>query len=1742
MHLIYEDLSLNQIASSPVSGAIQMASDERYTIEGPATKSSKFISSIYNADQDLAIFKILVNSTHKYGDEYDYKDVDNATFKLQDDPSELYEVWVGFFPMQKTMNDNGWELNKEGVVNAFKKCSIKLWSNSPSFHYQGFNYNLSQKNASLFPTTIAPRKWNARHGSTLLDKHTYQVVKNLSFYLNQFAQSLLKKVPQNIPLEEPEEERPIEQEQEQPIEQQQVEEPEQNTEPVEMEQEGVPTEEAPKEQEEEPGELMNNIKREATKGYVTPDYNQIWVELGPGVAKAYWAKGGIGFDPKDFIFEVTPKDKQDVESLLYGAKIGPNAKDALKPGLEMAARFCLDAVAHPGKYPHMLQKFNINGKDRKSVDIDIDGPNGKVISKNLDEAVEDEPKKKATFIWGRYNPPTKGHMKAFNIVLETAKKYQTDAYVLTTHSHDQKKNPLSWEQKVNFLSRMVPQGVTVLADPEVTTIFEALVWFYNKKYTDLIIYQDVDAVAQLKIQCEKYNDVQSNHGYYVFNSIQVVSTGDRDPDSNDVNGFSATKARNAAMDGNFEEFQRITADDKELAMEMFEATRDGLGVQESTAIRNELLTYLSETLSIPMYDLALSLKEHSAKELLSLYTSLENYVEGGHAVSGDRIKREYILPTLEKFDPFLQRLIPGVEYRPIGSTGKKPDNGDIDLGVQSDLDLKTITAAFEKEGFKCAPSVGFNQVSVLFPQFDEAGNETDKHVQIDLMLGELNWLSFKYAGFGLGESKYGPIGRVGALAAIMKQLGYGINNQGVFKRDANGKKDPSIPLITNPDEVAGLISSESSEPWTATDLVQPLEYIWDKVKQTFPPDLAENFRAYVDDFLTHQKAPIGLTEMVGKCPVCQGKGTRQKLNGEVVECSYCQGLGKVDELNEKGGANIPHIEDLVYNEGAIGGEKAMRYLGSLFSELQGNTPEEEVTATMKWDGSHFTVFGNNYPGVNGPFVGMKNTFSPKQPQIFQTDEEIDARYGDKPNLANELKISLHYIPQLGIPDGELWCGDFLFTKEDLEQRTDEQGKQWVIFTPNTLTYAVEIDTDLGQRILSSDAGVAFHTIVRGNDLRTAAETKSFGDVDISKLNPVQGLFAVDSNLPSLVGKVTLTEEESYECVGLQNKTSEAFEKCKDFANEVAAKPTLRDLLIRFENYGVGQNFQFGDINKYVEEFLKWLPENYSAKSKIASVQEYFGQTKREEFGNLLMFQAGLVELKNYLIGKLNNLPRVTPFIREPDGSFKLTGQEGFAVSDIDGNIIKLVDRLTFSALNFQQVHESLKEKTTQDQMDKFLAKNNLQTIKKVNSKDGKIRLNVRSTAGIDRNEAADLVAAKLHIHVMKIGDRPVIEDPSLDPFSLQFKPTPGVGNKMGDATARTEQQETATAFALYKLNELGVEASLKELQKLFPDCDKGWHHSITESARAFTKWIGNRKEYIYSRGRTTFPKTAGGDIHDLVKHMATSLGFKSADSWNPSDIYICKSTKLDNIRSVFERIGNSTDSKEEKLQLVNDFLAKALESKTIIGVSLKKVKKAAKVEYGDDPESHILPKLEFISFPINLGTVTVTGVMKDLNGSGDYTVRIGSNSSEVRSVTVEFKKKGAQAALGKATGSPEVAEWFAKYGMHKPNGVDTAKWKTLSPEVLIDFSKKASVVKKMLPGVRYEASDLKDYLAQFSNPKKVTPDQMRTFLNTFQILVYGELFAKAKNDNLLDDLATSWLIASKKNTDTSAPFVKITDF
>ena len=186
--------------------------------------------------------------------------------------------------------------------------------------------------------------------------------------------------------------------------------------------------------------------------------------------------------------------------------------------------------------------------------------------------------KGATFTFGRFNPPTVGHMKLAAKMKE--KGAGDDILIYTTHTTDKKKNPLTNAQIRKFMNPMLPRGINVQSSAS-RTVFEVVVDLYNQGYRDVQMIVGSDRIMEFKNLLLKYNGVKGKrHGYYNFKSINVVSAGDRDPDSEGVSGMSASKMRHLAYSDQEADFINALPRGYRLGKQLYSAVRKGMGITE----------------------------------------------------------------------------------------------------------------------------------------------------------------------------------------------------------------------------------------------------------------------------------------------------------------------------------------------------------------------------------------------------------------------------------------------------------------------------------------------------------------------------------------------------------------------------------------------------------------------------------------------------------------------------------------------------------------------------------------------------------------------------------------------------------------------------------------------------------------------------------------------------------------------------------------------------------------------------------------------------------------------------------------------------------------------------------------------------------------------------------------------------------------------------------------------------------
>jgi hypothetical protein len=399
--------------------------------------------------------------------------------------------------------------------------------------------------------------------------------------------------------------------------------------------------------------------------------------------------------------------------------------------------------------------------------------------------------------------------------------------------------------------------------------------------------------------------------------------------------------------------------------------------------------------------------------------------------------------------------------------------------------------------------------------------------------------------------------------------------------------------------------------------------------------------------------------------------------------NYRKPLPLVEQESKGINFHLTHLEELILKGQQQGLDIAVRFINELTNIFEGNT-DSKVFTTVKFDGAPAILAGYN-PENNKFFVSTKNP-----DKASYTVQDIIQNFGHAPGLVEKLKLALLYLPNV-IKQG-YYQGDFMFSKTDI-QEIEYEGEKLLVFKPNTITYAVEADSPLGQKIRNAQIGIVFHTKYVGG---VGKETSKTPDVSVNEFNLTPEVFVDDAKFKDVSGMATLTNQEEKIIKTNLNKV----QKAGGVADWLSLSPTTYANLNTFINSLIRQSRFVDDPDKNFKEFVEWVNADFDkqiAKLKTEAGQqkkiesknknlEYL-QTNKMSIVNIFFITQLIADIKKIFIEKYNNAINSRQFIAQPDGTLKVTQPEGYVAVDHEGNMIKLVDRLEFSRANFSVPRE-----------------------------------------------------------------------------------------------------------------------------------------------------------------------------------------------------------------------------------------------------------------------------------------------------------------------------------------------------------------------------------------------------------------------------------------------------------------------
>ena len=594
----------------------------------------------------------------------------------------------------------------------------------------------------------------------------------------------------------------------------------------------------------------------------------------------------------------------------------------------------------------------------------------------------------------------------------------------------------------------------------------------------------------------------------------------------------------------------------------------------------------------------------------------------------------------------------GLEFprdRWLGSTGKAPTSGDLDLAVDaSQISKDELAARLEAwaRSHGQDPRTWVKKSGEVHLRTPITGRPDLGYVQTDFMFfPNLDWGTFYYNQ--ATPSAYKGMHRAVLMSSISKQLGLKIGANGMFSRADNKlvSQDPDYvakailgPKGTRED----LGNVESIYAFLARDkdrdnkLRDFREYLAREGLRE-PTQLEESgdvyFLARLRDRIVNQ-GMYALVEAAAPPPAAAPVGGKAK--------------------------GIEHLEDYVFRNGTAGVKTALAIVD--------NFKENSKTASVKWDGMPAVIFGRKpdtgefvlTDGSGFEAVGYDGLFtSPRA--IAGNMAQRDANAAAKGNVANRVKTLLPVYQKIwpyleaATPDNFRGYvkGDLLYTATP----PVEAGN--LVFKPNTVEYRIPLKSTLGTRIADSEVGVAVHTMYED-----AGSPKQ--PLSRVKFNPVPGLLLIE---PIYAKPVAIESPYVKKIKSLLRSMGPAIDTLFNPAELRAAKITdLAKLCVDYINKRINPEYPAytGDFRDLVPGFLNYLKSTQTPQ-KFRNITEYLRSPSSNEgalAAAFVLFEL-LHDLKLDLLGKLDA---------------QVPGNEGWVFATPAG-YGKAVNRFDFTARN-----------------------------------------------------------------------------------------------------------------------------------------------------------------------------------------------------------------------------------------------------------------------------------------------------------------------------------------------------------------------------------------------------------------------------------------------------------------------------
>jgi hypothetical protein len=623
----------------------------------------------------------------------------------------------------------------------------------------------------------------------------------------------------------------------------------------------------------------------------------------------------------------------------------------------------------------------------------------------------------------------------------------------------------------------------------------------------------------------------------------------------------------------------------------------------------------------------------------------------GNPLTG-RINQSDVAATVQ----WLETLT-GLEFpreRWLGSTGRKPTSGDMDMAVDaSEISKEQLAAKLTQWAVSHGedPKAWVKKGGEVHLRTPINGNPQNGYVQTDFMFfPNLDWGQFYYGGSE--DSAYKGMNRNVLMSSIAKQQGLKVGANGMFSRTTNQLVDGGM----DPDYVAKTLLGR-----TATrENLKNVESIYAALARDRDRDAKlKDFREYLakeglqEPDLVRENSDVHFLAKLRDRIVNQGM---QPLI-EAEPANPYQ-IYEADEGNVGGKAKgIEHLEDLIFRKGSRGVDEALAI-------IQHSAEAPQKTTTVKWDGKPAVIFGRK-PDT-GEFVLTDGSgFEAKGYDGLATSPKMMAqiqstRKGERGEL---VQLYADLWPQLEAATPTNFRGyvqgDLLY---DPQHPWEEQAGN-LVFKPNTVQYRIPAKSALGQRIRNSATGIAMHTMYADQgEPKQPLSRVSFNEVPgLFLIEPIYGKGITPQDPAQAKGQAALIKQIKQ----IRNSKGAAIDTLFNPAELRAMQITdLAKLCVDYINFRIKQ--PSGNFDNLLAGFGDWLQTKVTPK-KFGNIVEYLKSPASNTEGLAAAFTLFIL-LHDLKLDILRNLD-----LKDP-------GHEGWVMATPAG-YGKAVNRFDFTARN-----------------------------------------------------------------------------------------------------------------------------------------------------------------------------------------------------------------------------------------------------------------------------------------------------------------------------------------------------------------------------------------------------------------------------------------------------------------------------